>query len=73
MNNKSYGWEEDDSSDWSDTGDWSDWSDIDQSDFVALTRQQFLEVEIKEETSTVSSTQEDKPTETTTQHQTKKQ
>ena len=73
MNNQSYGWEEDDSSDWSDNGDWSDWSDIDQSDFKPITRKQFLEVEKKEETSTVFSIQEDKPTEITTQHQTNKQ
>ncbi len=36
MNSQSYGWQNDDSSDWSEDGDWSDWSDIDQSDFVAV-------------------------------------
>jgi len=49
MNTQSYGWENDDSSDWSESGDWSDWSDIDQSDFVAITKEQFIEAEIKEE------------------------
>ena len=43
MNTQSYGWENDDSSDWSESGDWSDWSDIDQSDFVAITKEQFIE------------------------------
>ena len=49
MNTQSYGWENDDSSDWSESGDWSDWSDIDQSDFVAITKEQFIEAEKKEE------------------------
>ena len=47
MNTQSYGWENDDSSDWSESGDWSDWSDIDQSDFVAITKEQFIEAEKK--------------------------
>ena len=49
MNTQSCGWENDDSSDWSDSGDWSDWSDIDQTDFVAITREQFIEAEKIEE------------------------
>ena len=52
MNTQSYGWENDDSSDWSDEGDWSDLSDIDQSDFVAVQNPQFVwkeEKQIKEE------------------------
>jgi len=34
---------------WSENGDGSDWSDIDQSDFVAIAKGQFIEAEKKEE------------------------
>ncbi len=49
MNTQSYGWENDDSSDWIDSADWSDWSEIYQTDFVAITKEQFIEAKKKEE------------------------